>query len=158
MKKANFTCRDSHGDELKYVYQWDTNRRITIEFILINDQGDTLGHSGTVYFHFCNHKSSKAFVIEGEAVKTYTYQCTIPNELLMEPDDIKIYATETQELSSENRTLATLVVPVIQRPMPPGYVFQNDVHGAPVADDLSIHNDYVQLSLDGNVFGDGAYV
>lgn len=176
MYNQSFKCYDSRGKELKYVYQWDTNRKIKFIFnmywspdcrdaVRARQRGDNVNIPSesnstkkpiipvNLYAHFCNHRMNKTLNVECSVVEgeTSIYECTIPNVLLTQPDDIEIYIYEKMyQALNDKRTLAKVVIPIVQRPMPDEYIYRDDV---PIADDLSLEDGVLSLSQNGVSFG-----
>lgn len=140
---AQFVCYDSSGNELNYFYQWDTNRVIRVDKLPKTD--------ATVYAHFCNKRSEEAHVVNVELVDN---GCTtiVPNSLLIHPDNIIFYLSQSIR-PNEKITLQRIVIPVIPRPMPPEYIYQNELKGKIVANGLTDSTGALSLSIDGTPFG-----
>lgn len=165
MKDPSFTCYDSTGRVLKYLYQWDSNRKIRFRFTINSDEGspvNIMGNNGSLvdlYMHFCTHRMHTTYDVQCQRVPVvdglevpYNYECTIPNELLVQPDNLKIYLRQKFPPlgGTEERTLASVVIPIIQRPMPEEYAYREDITPA---DDLSLEDGILSLSLNGIPFG-----
>ena len=122
----SITCYDSNNQELKTLYQWDNNQKITIK-----------GFESTTKpaFHFCNRSSQVALVVGGLPESAYTKSngkyitgtVTIPNELLQKSEPITIYLYHAIGTDG-TRTLSAISIPVMPRPKPDDYTFVETVN------------------------------
>lgn len=118
----NIYCLDSKGNTIKNLYQWDLNQTIYVHGV------DT---AKPTTFHFCNKCSNKALVVSPSADDT-VFVVEVPNILLQKGETLMIYIY--QETDSDNngandgaRTIATIHLPVISRPQPEDYLFNDNV-------------------------------
>ena len=142
---VTYSCRDSNGDRLDFLYQWDTNRYISIT-------GIQTQHTGGISFNFCNKLMQSAYVVTPESEENYYYS-NIPNELLKTPDVIRLFIVETNSDSGERRTLTEIAIPVIPRVMPTEYIYQ-DVGDEEIADGLLAVGRILSLTSNGNPVGE----
>lgn len=140
------TCYDSQGTLLERLYQWDLNRSIKVE-------GLTVTEGATVFFHFCNEKSSSALVIEAD-VEENSYTGAIPNVLLSKPDTIYLYVFERFGTASESRTIETIRIPLVPRRRPDDYIYE-ETPTIRVANGLVIEDGKIFLADGGKRFGTG---
>ena len=109
---SKYVCYDSNGDVITSIYQWDTNRVISVSNINVWSGAD-------VYFHFCNNSSEKCYV-EEPTLSGSNYIATIPNELLRSPENIILYISQKTQ-SDENAVVGEIRIPLIQRKRPSDY-------------------------------------
>lgn len=110
------TCYDSNGGVLERLYQWDQNQTLTVRGI------DT---RPLPIFHFCNLGSKLALVVS-PTVTDNGLTVKIPNILLQQADPIIVYIyCETKD--DGYRTEYAISIPIIPRPKPVDYMFEDDV-------------------------------
>lgn len=111
----SINCYDSDGNILKELYQWDANQSITITGVTT---------APIPVLHFCNRKSEVALVVtptlSGESIVA-----NIPNILLQQAETIICYIYQDSDMNGY-RTTHALYIPVIPRPMPDDYEYEDD--------------------------------
>lgn len=112
---ANIVYYDSSGSHLDYFTQWDSNRTIIIRGI------DT---SPIPMFHLAPACSETAYVVYGE-INGDEIAVPVPNILLQQDKPIMLYAYYEYE-DGTSKTDHTIVIPVIPRPMPYDYTYEEN--------------------------------
>lgn len=119
---SKIACYDSDGNLLKTLYQWDTNQVMTVKGL------DT---PPIPAFHFCNRLSNIALVVAPE-VSGSDLSVKIPNVLLQQAEPIIAYVY--QETEDEGyRTMHAIHIPVIPRPKPDDYEYEDNIDYISVA-------------------------
>ncbi|NLZ47067.1 MAG: hypothetical protein GX896_10295 [Clostridiales bacterium] len=113
---TTITVKDSLGEELQVLTQWDTGRECYIN-------GEGFENSPQV--HFCNKKSGEAFRVTTEHDdENGRYKVKIPNILLTQPYDITGYV---YHLGEENKTIETFHLCVTPRKKPDDYNYVENI-------------------------------
>lgn len=110
---SEIACYDFEGKPLKMLYQWDRNQVITVRGV---------PKASSTAFHFGNNRSKEALnvplTITGDA-----FEAKIPNKLLEESLPVMLYIYQQFENGGES-TKHTVVIPVIPRPKPSKYEYE----------------------------------
>ena len=118
----SITCYDSDGNVLKSLYQWDNNQTLTV-------QG--LDMPPIPVFHFCNRLSKLALVVN-PTVSGNAVTVNIPNILLQMAEPIIAYVYQDTE-NDGYRTMHAIHIPVIPRPKPDDYEYEENIDYISVA-------------------------
>lgn len=118
----SITCFDSDGNVLKSLYQWDNNQTLTV-------QG--LDMPPIPVFHFCNRLSKLALVVN-PTVSGNAVTVNIPNILLQMAEPIIAYVYQDTE-NDGYRTMHAIHIPVIPRPKPDDYEYEDNIDYISVA-------------------------
>lgn len=118
----SITCYDSDGNLLKTLYQWDNNQTISISGIAMPP---------TPVFHFCNRLSQVALVVT-PTVSGTSLLVNIPNILLQQAEPIIGYVYQDTE-NDGYRTMHAIHIPVIPRPKPDDYEYEENIEYTSVA-------------------------
>ena len=118
----SITCFDSDGNVLKALYQWDNNQTLTV-------QG--LDMPPIPVFHFCNRLSNLALVVN-PTVSGTSVTVNIPNILLQQAEPIIAYVYQDTE-NDGYRTMHAIHIPVIPRPKPDDYEYEDNIDYISVA-------------------------
>ena len=110
-------CYDSDSNVLTKLHQWDANQTITIV------DADV---SPIPAFHFCNRNSKNALVVTPTVSGTHHLIAKIPNVLLQQPETIILYIYQ-ETSSTRKKTVHTAHIPVIPRPRPDDYEYEENV-------------------------------
>lgn len=112
-------CFDEEGKRITYFYQWDIGR------ILVINNDYQLTDAPT--FHFCNSKTSEAYVVNSVLNQTKTeITVSVPNILLQEVCDIFVYMYVYINDTSA-KTLDYTKMPVRERQMPSSYIYVENI-------------------------------
>ena len=148
------TCYTSSNDRMEGAYQWDANRVIKIAGV---DFDDNL----TYQVHFCNRRSSTAFVLSPTIdtikvgnINTRVLVTEIPIELLEMPDAIDVYIYSIDG-NDEMMTVASGKVIVSPRQRPADYVSQSTGGVLDVANGFIMIDGLLYLARDGVPIGTG---
>lgn len=109
-------CKDKYDKVITFLTQWDANQSLYI----YNCKFDLLP-----VFHFCNHKSDTAMVVQSKNIDN-GISVSIPNILLQEPYPIIAYAYLYDEDGS-SKTICTIKIPIRQRVKPEDYDFVENI-------------------------------
>ena len=112
----SITCYDSDNNLLKTLYQWDNNQTMKVSGITMPPMPS---------FHFCNRLSNIALVVTPE-VSGSDLIVSIPNILLQQAEPIIAYVYQGTE-GDGNRTMHTIHIPVIPRPKPDDYEYEENI-------------------------------
>lgn len=119
---GSIVCYNSDGQVLEHYFQWDSNQTVTIKGITLPP---------IPLFHVCNRLSTEAYVVEPNVVGT-DLQVDIPNYLFTQAETILMYVySPTPE--GGYRTIHAIMIPVIPRPKPDDYVYEDNVDYISVA-------------------------
>lgn len=119
---SSIVCYNSDGQVLEHYFQWDSNQTVTIKGITLPP---------IPLFHVCNRLSTEAYVVEPNVVGT-DLQVDIPNYLFTQAETILMYVySPTPE--GGYRTIHAIMIPVIPRPKPDDYVYEDNVDYISVA-------------------------
>lgn len=133
----SITCFDSDGNVLKTLYQWDHNQTITVQ-----------GLDTVPVFHFCNRKSDIALVVN-PTVSGTSVVVDIPNILLQQAEPIIAYLYEYTE-NEGYRTTHAIHIPVIPRPRPDDYEYEETVSYVSIAIINSKLNNLIMQTTNGS--------
>lgn len=142
----SYICYNQYGNMISQLYQWGTNISIVVSGIVPSDGAE-------IFFHFCNRRSKKAMVIK-PAKSDNNYTSPIPNELLMEPDNIFMYIVEVVN-SSIRSTRSVIKIPMLPRPMPTDFEFIPTMSLLRDANGLAVVDGKLYLTSNGIPFGSG---
>jgi len=95
---------DARGEELKYLYQWDSN----VILIVKNKSLRTITEA-----HFARLDSTSAMVVEPDE----SGKIPVPNILLTESRSFNLWLTDSDQ------TLCHFIIPIRSRPKPDDYVY-----------------------------------
>lgn len=144
---SQLICRNSSGILMDKVYQWDTNRKIVISGIDIDEE-----LSYQVHFGNCHTKTT--YVLE-PTIENNEFITEIPIELLEKPDAIDIYIYSIDTSTDETQTIAEIRLPMIRRMMPQSYISQSTSGLIKVADGFIYENGTLYLASNGVIIGTG---
>lgn len=115
-----YNIRDSDGNKLDYLVQWDMNRSIVID--------NSFGISEPPTFHFCNSKSKEALVVISE-IKGSEICVKIPNRILQEPFPVfmYVYTHDMDATMPEDKTIAAIRIELKPRVKPSDYLYVENV-------------------------------
>lgn len=119
---SNITCFDSDNNLLKTLYQWDNNQVMTVRGIDMPP---------IPVFHFCNRRSHIALVVSPE-VSGSDLTVKIPNILLQQAEPIIAYVYQDTD-NDGYRTMRAIHIPVIPRPKPDDYEYEENIDYISVA-------------------------
>lgn len=115
---SEIVCYDSKGNVMEKLYQWDTGQSIRIS------GADT---SPTTQVHFCNRLSKSTLVLT-PTVSNSNFIVSIPNILLQQPETIVVFLYQYTNPNSY-RTTWSFQIPVIPKPKPDDYIYEDNVPG-----------------------------
>lgn len=119
---SNITCYDSDNNLLKTLYQWDNNQTMKVSGVDMPP---------VPVFHFCNRLSNLALVVS-PTVSGSDLIVKIPNILLQQAEPIIAYLYQDTE-DDGYRTMHTIHIPVIPRPKPDDYEYDDNIDYVSVA-------------------------
>jgi len=108
-------CKDINGNELEKLYQWDMGQQIIL--LGVESYGET-------YFHFSNEQCGDVYV-GNYIADNDEYLVEVPNILLQEDKPIRLYIYN-QTSDSVAFTTQMICIPVVPRPKPFGYIYENN--------------------------------
>ena len=114
MKKI--ICKNLHGCIIRNFFQWDANQRMIIEGLCITDN---------LTVHFSNKMSYESLVVN-TTVDERGVIVDIPNILLQHAEQITAYIC-TQSEEHGFQTMHAISIPVIARPKPADYIFEENI-------------------------------
>lgn len=112
----NIICYDSDKRVLKKFYQWDINQTIIVEGFPTSPLPE---------FHFCNYSDSKALVV-APVINDGSLEVCVPNILLQQKEPITAYLY-TDTANDGHRTMHTIHIPVVPRPQPNDYEYEENI-------------------------------
>ena len=115
-------CYDSDGNVLKSLYQWDNNQTITISGLDV---------SQAPVFHFSNRLNTLALVV-APTISGSSVTANVPNLLLQQAEPIICYVYQSTEQDG-SRTAHVIRIPVIPRPKPDDYEYNENIDYVSVA-------------------------
>ena len=119
---SNIICYDSDNNVLKTLYQWDNNQTMTVRGVDMPP---------VPVFHFCNRLSNLALVVS-PTVSGTDLIVKIPNILLQQAEPIIAYLYQDTD-DDGYRTMHAIHIPVIPRPKPDDYEYDDNIDYISVA-------------------------
>lgn len=116
MLMSDIVCYTADGNWLQHFYQWDINQTLTLRGI------DT---TVPCMLHFCNIHSDTALVVT-PSIEEDKLIASIPNILLQQSESIIAYVYQ-ENSDNKFKTLCAINIPVIPRPQPEDYEFNDNV-------------------------------